>query len=137
MGLDGKTTSSWYLQCVDEVTPSSIVYINVTCFGWQLGVQFASSAGISLKEFLFTMKALVIVVLHDTAAPLMVLTIHGIRLKTSSLKAPNQFSEHDGTALGSLGGLWGLVKFSMAFCSCLTRANNHLISWLWALTSST
>ena len=108
----------------------------ITCFAGWLSVKFASSARISLKEFWFTMGTLAIVVLCDTAAPLLVFTVPRIILKTSSLIASNWVSEHDGTDLGSLGGFWGLVKFSMVFCCCSTRANSHLISWLWAFTFS-
>ena len=89
-----------------------------------------------ILQFWFTMGTLAIVLLCNTAVLLMVFTVSRMILKTSSLIASNWASEHDGTALGSLGGFWGLVKLSMAFCCCSTRANNHLISWLWALTSS-
>ena len=82
------------------------------------------------------MGTLAIVVLCDTAAPLLVLTVPRTMLKTSSLIASNWVSEHDGTALSSLGAFWRLVKLSMAFCCWSTRADNHLISCLWALTSS-
>ena len=122
---------------VDGAKPPSVMSMNLTCFGWWPDVKWASSTSISSKDVWLTMGVFVIMVLCDTAVPLMVLTVLRTKLNTSSCIASNQDSEHDGTALGSLGGLWGLINLCMASCCCSTRTNRWQISLLWAFTSST
>ena len=98
--------------------------------------KFASLASMSSKDFWFTVGMLAIVVLWDTTVPLWVFTVPGTILNISSLIAAKWASEHDGTALGSLGWFWGLVSCSMTLCCCSTRDDNLLISWFWAFISS-
>ena len=82
-------------------------------------MKFASSARVSSTDVLLIMGEALVVECEATAAPLLVFTIPGIRLKISSHMTSNWDSEHDVKALGVLRGLQGLDNFAnflMASC---------------------
>ena len=74
-------------------------------------MKFASSASISSTDVLLIMGEALVVECEATAAPLLVFTVPGIRLKISSHMTSNGNSECDVEALGVLGGLQGLDNF--------------------------